>query len=179
MKIGFIDLNGDYSTYVTRLLSAILKRENHDVSLIFMLPRPDPDGRETEQLSAVLDDVDLVMISVFSPIVYRARQVTEFVHRKYPGLKVIWGGAHCIAAPEKSLDFADGVCYSEGDQAIVELVKCMEAGEDYHNIRNMAFRVNDTIQVNELFPPLTILTAFLTLTSALKISFFLMENYFL
>ena len=68
-------------------------------------------------------------------------------------MKVIWGGPHCISMPELSLRFADGVCFSEGDQVVVDLVNKMEKGEDYINTPNMAFNDKGSYVVNDVLPP--------------------------
>lgn len=68
-------------------------------------------------------------------------------------MKVIWGGPHCISAPEFSLRYADGVCFAEGDKAIVDLADKMEAGADYLNTPNMAFNVGGSFKTNNVLPP--------------------------
>ena len=70
---------------------------------------------ELEKLTAILQDTDLVMLAVYSNYYGRAVQLTNLVSQKFPGVKVVWGGPHCIATPESSLKFADVVCFSEGD----------------------------------------------------------------
>jgi radical SAM superfamily enzyme YgiQ (UPF0313 family) len=120
------------------------------------LARPEPldyEYHELEYLDELLKETDLVMIAVYSSYAIRAVQVTEFVHKKYPGMKVIWGGPHCISDPELSLRYADGVCFSEGDQVVVDLVNNMEAGTNYLQTPNMAFNVNGSQVVNNVLPP--------------------------
>jgi len=68
-------------------------------------------------------------------------------------MKVIWGGPHCISVPELGLRHADGICFSEGDQVVVDFVGRLAAGTDYLNTPNMAFKVNGTHVVNEVLPP--------------------------
>lgn len=63
------------------------------------------------------------------------------------------GGAHCISAPELSLRHADGVCFAEGDIAIVDLVRKIESCSDYTNIPNMAFNLNGSCKINDTLPP--------------------------
>ena len=111
----------------------------------------DYEPEELEPLSDILKESELVLVAVYSSYAIRAIQVTEFVHRKFPGMKVIWGGPHCISVPEFGLRYADGVCFSEGDQAVVELVNKVEADENYLNTPNMAFNVNGLNIVNSPF----------------------------
>ncbi len=93
------------------------------------------------------------MVAVYSSYAIRAVQVTQFVRKRFPGMKVIWGGPHCVSAPELSLRHADGVCFAEGDGVIVDLVNKMEAQADYLDTPNMAFNTNGTYLVNDVLPP--------------------------
>ncbi len=155
MKIALINVSGRLSSDGSRLISALLKRANYQVKSVF-LARPEPldyGPDELEPLGEILKESALVMIAVYSGYAIRAVQVTEFVHKNYPGMKVIWGGPHCVSAPELGLRHADGVCFSEGDQVAVELVDRMAAGTDYLDTPNMAFNVNGTHVVNQVLPP--------------------------
>jgi len=157
MRIALINVSGRLSSDGSRLISALLKRANHRVRSVF-LARPEPlhyEMNELELLQEILNETDLVMIAVYSGYAIRAIQVTDFVHKKHPGMKVIWGGPHCISAPELGLRHADGVCFSEGDQVVVELVSKMATGRDYLGTPNMAFNVNGTPRVNNVLPPFT------------------------
>lgn len=162
MKIALIDVNaarglgGGFSAQGSRLISALLKRAGHSVKLVF-LTKYDPfaySHDELEQLHEIIKNVDLVMIAVYSTCARLAVQVTDFIHNKYPGMKVIWGGPHCIAAPEFSLRYADGVCFSEGDESVVDFVHRLEVGnDDYLGTPNMAFSVNGSNVINKVLPP--------------------------
>ncbi|MDD4997894.1 MAG: radical SAM protein [Syntrophales bacterium] len=155
MRIAVFNVSSRFSSDGSRLISALLKRDGHQVTGIH-LARVEPipyDNEELEMLGEILRGTDLVMISIQSTFAFRAVQITEFVHRKFPGLKVIWGGPHCISAPELSIPYADGVCFSEGDETVVELARKMEAGEEYFNIPNMAFRRNGEVIKNSVLPP--------------------------
>jgi anaerobic magnesium-protoporphyrin IX monomethyl ester cyclase len=155
LKIAIINVSARMSSDGSRLISALLRRAGHSVKSVF-LARPEPLAYEQEelaQLDEILKNVDIVMIAVYSSYAIRAVQVTEFVRKNYPGMKVIWGGPHCISIPEPSLRYADGVCFSEGDQVVVDLVNKIEAGNNYLDTPNMAFNVNGSHIVNDVLPP--------------------------
>jgi radical SAM superfamily enzyme YgiQ (UPF0313 family) len=155
MRIVLINVSSTLTSDGCRLVSALLKRAGHTVRSVFMA-RSEPLAyaeRELEPLEVLLKDCDLVLVGVYSSYALRAVQVTEFVRRKCPGMSVIWGGPHCISVPELGLRHADGICFSEGDEAVVELVRRMEAGEDHLSTPNMAFRGNGAPVVNEVLPP--------------------------
>ncbi len=157
MKIAVINVSSILTSDGSRLISALLKRAKHDVKSVF-LSRSEPllyEPNELEWLDEILKDRDLIMIAVYSNYAIRAIQVTEFVHKKYPGMKVIWGGPHCISVPKFGLRYADGVCFSEGDKVVVDLVNKMEAGINYLDTPNMAFIVNGSQIINDVLPPFT------------------------
>lgn len=155
MNIVLINVSGRQSSDGSRLISALLKRAGHLVKSVF-LSRPEPldyKPEELEPLDEILIEADLVMVAVYSSYAVRAVQVTQYIHKKFPGMKVIWGGPHCISVPELGLRYADGICFSEGDQAVVDFAGRLEAGSDYLHTPNMAFNVNGSHLVNEVLPP--------------------------
>jgi radical SAM superfamily enzyme YgiQ (UPF0313 family) len=153
LNIALIDASGQITGYGVRLIASLLKRAGHSVRTVFIRSKLSEDERELQPLTSILKDVGLVLISVYSYRAFEAVKVTEFVHRRYPGMKVIWGGPHCIAAPQWSLQYADGVCFSEGDQAVVELVDKIATGKNYLNTKSMAFYQNGSYTANTPYPP--------------------------
>jgi radical SAM superfamily enzyme YgiQ (UPF0313 family) len=156
MNITLISVSGRLACDGSRLISSILKRGGHKVKNIYLARRePDYELSELELLTEILQDTDLVMIAVYSNYYGRAVKITNLVHQRFPKLKVVWGGPHCIATPELSLKFADIVCFSEGDEAVLELVQRMESGTDYLDIPNMGFKANGGYIINQTLPPFT------------------------
>lgn len=157
MRILLINVSARLSTDGSRLISALLKRANHQVKVVF-LARLEPleySQKELEALDELIREADLVLVAVYSFYALRAVQITQYIHRKHPGLPVIWGGPHCVSAPELSLRYADGVCFSEGDQAVVELINRIANQGDYLSTPNFAFRVKGKSQINPVLPPFT------------------------
>ena len=155
MNIALVNVSGRLSTDGSRLISALLKRAGHAVSCVF-LSRTEPllyPRAELAQMDPVLRKSDCAMISVYSSYAVRAIQVSDFIHERYPGLRVYWGGPHCISVPELGLHYADGVCFSEGDEAVVELVRRIETGGDWMATPNFAFRSGGRIVKNRVLPP--------------------------
>lgn len=154
MKILFISVSGRLPSDGSRLISALLKQDGHKVLNVY-LARTEPDYSEVEfeKLNHLLESARLVLIAVYSNYAYRAEKLTEFIHNRFPELLVVWGGPHCVSVPEYSLKFADAVCFSEGEKCILELVGRLEQNIPYHNIHNMAFRVNGENIINHALPP--------------------------
>jgi anaerobic magnesium-protoporphyrin IX monomethyl ester cyclase len=157
VRIALINVSSTLTSDGCRLISALLKRAGHSVKSVF-LARSEPHvygEKELEPLNDILKESDLVMIGVYSSYAIRAVHVTAFVRKRYPGMKVIWGGPHCISVPELVLRYADGTCFSEGDEAVPEMVRRMEAGENYTTTPNMAFNLNGTRIINKTLDPFT------------------------
>jgi radical SAM superfamily enzyme YgiQ (UPF0313 family) len=139
----------------SRLISALLKRANHQVKSVFYARRESNGHPEPElvELAPLLEESDLVLVAVYSRYINRAIKLTDYIHKKYPHKLVIWGGPHCISVPELSLAYADGVCFSDGDEAVVDFVNRLESGQNYLETPNMGFSVNGSYIINEALPP--------------------------
>jgi radical SAM superfamily enzyme YgiQ (UPF0313 family) len=79
--------------------------------------------------------------------------VSDYVHERWPGRLVFWGGPHCVGAPELGLRHADGICFSEGDEAVPELVARLERGGDWKGTPNFAFLADGRAVKNAVLPP--------------------------
>jgi radical SAM superfamily enzyme YgiQ (UPF0313 family) len=143
------------STDGSRLVSALLKREGHAVRGIFLSRRTPMlyDEKELALLDPLLADADAVMVSVYSSYAARAAQLTDWVHRRHPGRPVFWGGPHCISVPEVGLRHADGICFSEGDEAVGELARRLARGEDWRETPNFSFLRDGRVVSNRVLPP--------------------------
>ena len=62
-------------------------------------------------------------------------------------VKVLAGGVFAYSAPEIVLSNKNitAVCHGEGEGAIIDFSKRIEAGEDYHDIKNLSFKKNGQI----------------------------------
>lgn len=155
MTIALVNVSGRMSTDGSRLVSALLKRAGHSVRGIFLSRRTPMlyNERELALLDDIFAEADAVMISVYSSYAARAVQVTDYVHRRHPRCRVFWGGPHCISVPEVGLEHADGICFSEGDEAVVDLAGRLARGEDWTATPNFSFRRGGQVVSNRVLPP--------------------------
>lgn len=65
-------------------------------------------------------------------------------------IPVVWGGVYATMFPERCMGFADFVVLSEGEEVIVELADAIQKGGDYSGIRNLVYRHDGQLVVNEL-----------------------------
>ena len=127
MNIGLISLYPDVISFGIRTLSACLKKEGHDVKIIFLLSEF-WDKYEDRALGEAVDqlkDADLIGLSVMSNFWDNSVQITERI-KKDLDVPILWGGTHPTIRPEECLDLggADIVCIGEGEDTLVELVSC-------------------------------------------------------
>ncbi len=163
MKVTFLAPTPlDLSAFGVRALTAFLKQNGIEVQTIFL-----PGGVERyrygkdfryEYSQNILDEIidlckeaDLIGISLMSNYFERAVQLSAAVKSalKTP---VIWGGIHPTVMPEDSLKYCDMVCLSEGEYALLELVRKMENGQDISNVNNIWLKKDNRIIPNPLRP---------------------------
>ncbi|MDI6854944.1 MAG: radical SAM protein [Deltaproteobacteria bacterium] len=125
------------------LLGTILQRQGLEVKVIIE-EVSQPDYRSLDFKP------DLVGISSISSTAPRAYELADYYRQQ--GIPVLLGGAHSSFLPEEGLNHADFVICGEGDEALPELVNVLNAGEDWQNIRNLAFKEGDEVRKNPWRP---------------------------
>ncbi|MBF0129738.1 MAG: cobalamin-dependent protein [Alphaproteobacteria bacterium] len=122
-------------------LSSYLKSKGHRVDLILL--------SEFSDIDAVLSSVrahapDIVGFSVMTPQVNLFRPVTRAVKERL-GLRVVWGGAHCMFMSEQTTDYpgVDFICTGEGEEALLELMNRIGNGAPAEDIPGLWARRSD------------------------------------
>ncbi|MBS3076217.1 B12-binding domain-containing radical SAM protein [Candidatus Pacearchaeota archaeon] len=140
MKITLISTSTFPSDQGIRTISAVLKRESHEVKIIFMTLGEDYSRnyyeKELLQLERLCTGSDLIGINAFASTSERAKKIIKFLKSKIP-IPIIYGGVHPTLFPEKCIEFADMVCVGEGEEAIIELVNALEKGKSISEIKNI------------------------------------------
>ena len=96
MKISLISIYPDLQSFGIRSISACLKREGHNVDLIFLQEKEFTEKYENktmDNLAKLIKGSDLVGITLMSNYWDNAIQVTKKIRESCDAL-VIWGGAH-------------------------------------------------------------------------------------
>lgn len=151
----------DASAFGTRALSAYLKREGHQVRVVFL-----PGGVEKfkagrryayepgvlAQVTELCRDADLVGVSFMSNYLERARQLCREIKRKVDAPLIV-GGIHPTVMPEACLEFADIVCRGEGELALAELLQRLKQGQAFDDVANLCLRRGGRVVMNPLRPP--------------------------
>lgn len=164
MNITFAYLAAE--SIAIEILSAVLKRDGHNVRLVF-----DPGLFDDKQYldipflkkafsrrRDVVEDIigskpDLVCFSVGTDNYQWACTVAGAV-KKVINAPVIFGGIHVTAVPERVIKnpFVDMICVGEGEEALSELAASMERGSVDRNIKNIWFKEGGDIRRNAVRP---------------------------
>lgn len=134
----------DISAFGIRALSSFLKNAGHQVQLIFLPGGIDllKHGGEyqyrysthaLDQILNVLSGSQVIGFSFMSQYRDRAIQLTKAV-RNAMSTFIIWGGIHPEVCPEEALKYADGVCMTEGETVLLELVNTLDKHQDTSKI---------------------------------------------
>lgn len=148
MKIAF--LFSSFESLGIEALSASLKRAGHETALFFDPRLFDDNFYYNKLLSRTFDErneivrrlvrwePDLVAISVLSDTNPWAMDMARRIKKVYP-VPIVVGGIHPTSVPDVVIKNAniDYVVQGEGDEAIVELADCIEAGADCDGLANL------------------------------------------
>jgi len=94
---------------------------------------------------------DLVAVSVMTG---QFGKVIKLLNRVRPSCKVILGGVHPTICPEQTLqqDVVDYICVGEGEELLVELCDCMERRTDFSTLKNLGYKKEHKILINNSRP---------------------------
>ena len=82
---------------------------------------------------------DLVGISTITSTAPRAYFYAKQISKK--GIPVVLGGPHPTALPDEALKYADFVVRGEGEEVILPLVKAIETGRGFENIKGLSYKL--------------------------------------
>jgi len=150
MKITLISTATFPSDQGIRTISSILKKEGHEVKIIFLAFSEDYKKlypkTVLQQVINLSKDSDFIGINSFASTAPRAIQVIRTLKRLDKPL--IWGGIHATISPEKCIEHCDVVCVGEGEGAIIDFAKAIEKKKDYSKIKNLWVRKDEKIIKN-------------------------------
>ena len=84
-------------------------------------------------------EADLICISSLTSTAPGSYQYADFIRNVYPEKTIVMGGTHPTFVPDEALQHCDFVVRGEGEEALVELVRCLESGTDYRGIANLSW----------------------------------------
>lgn len=108
-------------------------------------------GQSTKSAAEIADfgqlqDYDVVGFSTYNDNVRYAVEIAEEVKKRNPNVKIIFGGPHATATHSsifKRHPVLDIVVRKEGEYSLLEIVRHLESGEPFHDIKGISFRLED------------------------------------
>ncbi|MFX1383446.1 MAG: B12-binding domain-containing radical SAM protein [Promethearchaeota archaeon] len=96
-------------------------------------------------------DPDLIAVSVMTGHFDKVINLLKKVRAK---CKTIFGGVHPTISPHRTLqnDVVDFICIGDGEGLLIDLLEALEKGMDYKHIKNLGYKENGIIKINELRP---------------------------
>jgi anaerobic magnesium-protoporphyrin IX monomethyl ester cyclase len=133
-------------------LSAVLKQEGHRTGLLVLDRRYGKKNLVELVRKIHYGKYSLVCFSsVFSEFGY-IRQLADYVREQFR-IFTILGGSHVTASPDMAyLETFDALCIGEGEGALAELARRLEAGQDITGIQNLWLKQGDQIHRNPTRP---------------------------
>jgi radical SAM superfamily enzyme YgiQ (UPF0313 family) len=140
MKITLISTSTFPSDQGIRTISSVLKKEGHEIKIVFMTLSEDYSKNyspfELNQLLKICRDSKLIGINSFASTSERASRIISFL-KKNLDVPIVYGGVHSTISPEDCINVSDIVCVGEGEEAIIDLTKAIEKGKSFEKIKNL------------------------------------------
>lgn len=129
-------------------ISSFLKEKGHRVTIL-----DTTFGIDEEEIIRSGKDIDFVGVSVMTLQLDQAKWISSLLKSAY-SLPILWGGNHPTIRPADCIaeECVDMVCIGDGEEALVELLKKMEANEEITNIQNIWVKKDDKVYQNPVRP---------------------------
>lgn len=134
-------------------LAAVLEENNVNVRILDCTALK-VDQHALEQ-TIRREQPDMVGATALTPFFYDAVQVAEIAKGVNPRIVTVLGGPHVTSLPEETLNehtAVDIVARGEGERTLVDLVRCLEGGNQLSQVKGIGFRSNGEIFLTEPQP---------------------------
>jgi len=148
MHILFIVKEIDNEPHGILLISALLKKHGHRVSLVVAAQEDPLEG-------ALRLRPDVVAYTVYTGTQRYYLEINRKIKAHLPVFS-IFGGPHPTFFPELiEEEGVDGVCIGEGEYPTLELLDALQTNSPYEHIGNWWFKIGDRVVRNSLRPLLS------------------------
>jgi len=98
------------------------------------------NAHELELLRQTVEKLNpqVIGITVNTPLRSQAKLVTRFLKEHFT-TPILWGGYDPTVNPEACLGHCDYACIGEGDDAILRIAACIDRGESFDHVANLAY----------------------------------------
>lgn len=110
-------------------------------------------------IKSEVEDVICVGLSVMTPQIRHALQLSNFIKDLDKNIPIVWGGIHPILFPEQTIQDTnvDFVVQAEGEYVLSDLVRYLEKGEPgLDKIEGLGYKIDGEVRLNKLNPPIDV-----------------------
>lgn len=149
-SIGSLQKEPSYAEGLASL-SAVLKNEDHEVSLYHML---EPEKKEAFCSRLKQEKADVIGFTTRTTFYPRLKDLTAWAREACPSSFIICGGYHASLLPEEIMELpaVDAVCIGEGEYPLLELCRGLENDKDISRIENLWVRTPQGVIKNTVRP---------------------------
>jgi len=128
-------------------VSMPLLRAGYRVRIIDSTITPNFQKRVIEEMR---DALCLAVSLVTGPMIRETAQIAKAVKELYPEKPVVLGGWHPSLLPDQTLaaKYVDVVVKGQGEEALLEVVERIAAGESFGGIRGVGYKENGRLRFN-------------------------------
>lgn len=130
-------------------IAAVLEREGYTVEILDCIA----NLIELETLKKEIARIkpDIVGITCLTPMSARSVDAAKAV-RDTHNCTIVMGGPHVSILPEEVLNVADVAVMGEGEQTMLEIVKCIESNGELNSIKGISFKDGDKVIITDPRP---------------------------
>ncbi|MBF0515893.1 MAG: radical SAM protein [Nitrospirae bacterium] len=151
MRISLISPYSSLYNAGLRSISSVLKGAGFDTQMIF-LPMPSTESGWNispfchisysqslmQRVRALTEDSAVIGVTLMDNYMQSGAELAKALKRE--DNFIIFGGVFPTLNPQKALEYADAACVGDGEYAMLELVRQLEAGSAPRAIKNTYFR---------------------------------------
>src|ERR1700685_719172 len=128
-------------------LATPLERAGYNVRIIDSTITP---NFQQQVIKEIEDSLCLAVSLVTGPMIRETAQIAKAVKAAYPNKPVILGGWHPSLLPDQTLACpdVDAIVIGQGEEALVEMVRHIEAGESFKGIPGVAYKEDGKLAFN-------------------------------
>jgi len=132
-------------------VSTPLLRAGYQVKIIDSTITSQFQRRVMEELK---DALCLAVSLVTGPMIRETVEIGREAKRLYPNLPIVLGGWHPSLLPDQTLaaEFVDAVVVGQGEDALLEVVQRLEAGESLEGVAGVGYKEDGRIRFNPRRP---------------------------
>lgn len=108
---------------------------------------------EKKLLFSLIGDIkpDLIGFSQTAPLKKKVIDTSRLIKSRYD-IPIVWGGADPTVNARECLDYCDMVCIGEGENAIMDIARCIDDKKSMTEVKNIAYLDNGRFAQNPMYP---------------------------